>query len=155
MSQVTGTALPSAAAIALTVSAAPAGLMSNTPTVTPSEARRSAMARPMPLPAPVTMAVLPLSPRMEWSPVNGRRFVSGTMAPEDGYSADVLVRVAAQVLREAAIDLFQLARTGPAVQLLVDLVDHAQPRRTDRMAEALEAAVGLDRQLAVDVEHAV
>src|SRR5438132_5053267 len=157
MSQVTGTALPSAAAIALTVSAAPAGLMSNTPTVTPSLARRSAMARPMPLPAPVTMAVLPLSPRMGWSPVNGmdEGSGSGAVAPEDGYGADVLVRVAAQVLRQAAVDLFQLALSGAAMKLLVDLVDHAQARGTDRVAEALEPAVGLDRQLAVAVEHAV
>src|SRR6059058_3115548 len=106
MSQVTGTALPSAAAIALTVSAAPAGLMSNTPTVMPSEASRSAMARPMPLPAPVTMAVLPFSPRMGQVSWDGKG--SGPVAPDDGYGTNVLMGVAAEVLRQAAIDPLQL-----------------------------------------------
>ena len=37
------------------------------------------------------------------------------MAPENRDGAHVLVRVPAEVLREAAVDLLQLARTGPYI----------------------------------------
>ena len=42
-----------------------------------------------------------------------------------------------------------------AAQLQPRLEHHAQARRADRVAERLQAAVGVDRQLAVEVEDTV
>ena len=78
--------------------------------------------------------------------------VSGALAPDDGYGTNVLVRVAAEVVRQPAVDLPQLAFTGAAVDLQVDLVHHAQARSANRVTETLESAVGLARQGAVVAE---
>src|SRR5262245_17695860 len=109
MSQATASALPPADSIAATVSAALFALMSNTPTVTPSAARRAAIARPMPLPAPVTIALLRCSPLIRCSPgPTLRRRASRAVAPDDRNGAHVLVRMSAEVLRQAAVEGFQL-----------------------------------------------
>src|ERR1700733_13355284 len=57
----TGSAVPPEAAISPAVSLAASALRSTTATAAPSRANRTAAARPMPDPAPVTTAVLPAS----------------------------------------------------------------------------------------------
>src|SRR5205085_10716637 len=78
------------------------------------------------------------------------------VAADDGDRADVLVREAAEVVHEAARRLLlPLPRPGAALQLQIDLVDHAQPRGADRMPEAFEPAVDLTRDFSVGVEEPV
>src|SRR5690606_33253646 len=75
---------------------------------------------------------------------------------DDRDRADILVRHAAEVMRQRKRRRrAALAFAGAAEQLQVVLVDHAQPRRADRMAEAFEAAVDLAGDLAVGIEEAV
>ena len=57
-STVAGSAVPPAAVIASTVSAAPSALLSATTTLAPSAANRWQAMRPMPAPPPVMMAIL-------------------------------------------------------------------------------------------------
>ena len=54
------------------------------------------------------------------------RAASSAITPDDGHGADVLLRVPAQVVRQAAVEVFELARARAALQLQPDLVDHAQ-----------------------------
>src|SRR5262245_31258912 len=61
-SPATASALPPAFLIASTTSANGSGRRPKTTTRAPSDAKSSAVARPMPLPPPVTMATLPSSP---------------------------------------------------------------------------------------------
>jgi len=56
---------------------------------------------------------------------------------------------AAQVVGEAESRVLDLPLVSLLLQLLVDLVHHPQAARADGVAEALEAAVGVDRQSAV------
>ena len=77
-------AVPPRAVIRSTVSAAPSGLMSATTTRTPSVASRSALARPMPEPDPVTIATLPSSPcTRPPSRLRRRPRVTGAAHPRD------------------------------------------------------------------------
>ena len=79
--------------------------------------------------------------------------------PDDAHEADALARRAAQVVgqseRPSGTHGGDLAvRRSLAAQLEPALEEHAQPGGADRVAEGLEAAVGIDRQLAVAVERA-
>src|SRR4051812_18070204 len=79
-------AVPPAASIAATVAAARSASMSLTPTRAPSDAKRSATARPMPWPAPVTRTQAP-SKRLDMGGL--LRLRSGQVAkPGDGVIAD-------------------------------------------------------------------
>ena len=53
------------------------------------------------------------------------------------------------------IGFLQLPATRFALHLLVDLVDHADAAGADGMAEALETAVGVHRQIALQRKRAV
>src|ERR1700733_1575289 len=85
------------------------------------------------------------------------RASSGRLAPHDAHEAHALPRSPTQVVGQAerapalrhALDL-ALGR-GLAAQLEPALEEHAETRRTDGMAEALESTVGVDRKLAVAV----
>src|SRR5437660_2018331 len=70
MSQVWAIARPLPASIRPTVSRAASARMSNTPTTAPSSANRLQIARPIPLPPPVTIAVFPLIPLMRCTSFN-------------------------------------------------------------------------------------
>ena len=48
-----------------------------------------------------------------------------------------------------------IRRSSGASQLEPDLVEHAQPRCSDRMTECLQATVAVDRQAAVETERTV
>ena len=61
----------------------------------------------------------------------------------------------AQVMGQPEARIVQLALAGPALQLQIQLVEHAQPRGADGMAETLEAAVDLARDLTCGIEIAV
>src|SRR5690348_13629048 len=75
---------------------------------------------------------------------------------DDGDRADVLVREAAEIVDEAAHRLLAaLALAGAPLHLQIDLVDHAQARGADRVAEAFEAAIDLARHLALGIVEAV
>src|SRR4029453_1851665 len=77
---------------------------------------------------------------------------------ESGAERTPLPRRAPEVMGEsqlpAATHTGDLALARLAAQLQPALEQHAQPRGADRMAERLEATVGIDRQLTVQVEHA-
>src|SRR5262249_45681166 len=64
------------------------------------------------------------------------------------------LRRAADVVAERDARILHLAAIRFALELLVVLVDHAHTRRARRMAEGLEAAVGVDGELAVEREGA-
>src|SRR5918996_2658402 len=85
--------------------------------------------------------------------------MSGTgLRADDADERDALARRAAEVMgesqRAAPAHAGDLALAGLAAQLQPALEQHAQPRGADRMAEGLQPAVGVDRQLAVEVEGA-
>src|SRR5687767_12122180 len=67
--------------------------------------------------------------------------ISGALVADDGDRADVLRRLATQVVDQPGLGVGQLARARPALQLQVHLVEHADAAGAHRMAEALEAAV--------------
>ena len=73
------------------------------------------------------------------------------MQADDGHARDVSVRYPAEVLGEAQRRAGQLPLAGTPQKLGVDLIDHAQTGGTDRMAEALQATVGLARHRAIAV----
>ena len=73
---------------------------------------------------------------------------------EDGDGAGKGTGAAAEVVSEAQVGPGQLAGVGLALELLIDLVDHADAAGADGMAEAFEAAVGIDGQLALQAEGA-
>src|SRR5260370_16042292 len=77
------------------------------------------------------------------------------VAADDGHAGHVLARRAAQVVGHADARVLQLAGAGAALELQVHLVEHAQTRGADRMAEAFQAAVDLAGDLAVGVVEAV
>src|SRR5215472_10656257 len=81
---------------------------------------------------------------------------SGTVLADDGNRAHVLMREPAQIVHEAAHRLLlALPRAGASLHLQIDLVDHAQARCADGMAEAFEPAIDLAWHLAVGVVEAV
>src|SRR6266581_4895670 len=65
------------------------------------------------------------------------------VAADDGHARDVLARCAAEIVRHADARALELARPRLALDLQVHLVEHAQARGADRMAEAFQAAVDL------------
>src|SRR4029453_12180033 len=85
--------------------------------------------------------------------------ISGTeLRADDADERDALARRAAEVMGEsqlaAATHAGDLALARLAAQLQPALEQHAQPRGADRVPERLEAAVGIHRQLAVQIERA-
>jgi len=77
---------------------------------------------------------------------------SGAFLPQDHEGADALVGKTAEVVGEAEHGLLlALALLGAALHLQVHLVNHAQPRGVDGVAEALQAAVVLAGDGAVGV----
>src|SRR5262245_33634327 len=76
-------------------------------------------------------------------------------AADDGDARDVLARRAAEIVRHADLRVLELAGAGAALELQVHLVEHAQARGADRMAEALQAAVDLAGDRAIGVVEAV
>ena len=64
------------------------------------------------------------------------------------------VRHTSQVMGQANAWAGQLPRAGTTEQLCVDLVRHAQPRGTDRVAKTLEAPINLARHTAVGIRVA-
>src|SRR5580704_17777541 len=78
---------------------------------------------------------------------------SGRLGAHHGYEADAVARGAPEVLGEGqpAVRGGDLAGPGLSAQLEPALVDHPQPAGPDRMAEALQAPVGVHGQLAVSV----
>ena len=83
--------------------------------------------------------------------------VSAEPAADDGDEADTVAGRAAEVLRERqpAVRGADLARAGLLAQLKPALVDHPQAAGPDRMAEALQAAVGIHGQVTVPVVNSV
>src|SRR5438132_8171734 len=82
--------------------------------------------------------------------------MSGTgLRSDDADERDALARRAAEVVGEgqlpAAADAGDLALAGLAAQLQPALEEHAQPGGADRVAERLQPAVGIDRELAVEI----
>src|SRR5580693_2853452 len=90
---------------------------------------------------------------------NGPGAASGSrqLAAHHGYEADAVAWGAAEVLCEGqpAVRGGDLTVPGLSAQLKPALVDHPQPAGPDRMAEALQAPVGVHGQLAVPVEDPV
>src|SRR5712664_334604 len=85
--------------------------------------------------------------------------ISGTgLRSDDADERDALARRAAEVVGEgqlaAAADGGDLTLAGLAAKLQPALEQHAEPGGADRVAERLEAAVGIHRQLAVEIERA-
>src|SRR6202034_4336368 len=85
---------------------------------------------------------------------------SVALGADDADEADALARRAAQVVGEAQrppgpdrVDLALGRCLAP--QLEPALEEHAQPRGADGVPEGLEAAVGVDREVAVAVEGAL
>src|SRR5262247_1501339 len=84
--------------------------------------------------------------------------ISGTgLRADDADERDALARRAAEVMGEsqlpAAAHAGDLALARLAAQLQPALEPHAKPGGADRMAERLQAAVGIHRQLAVQIER--
>src|SRR5215475_45244 len=76
--------------------------------------------------------------------------------PDDGDGRDIHMREAAEIVSEAEDRLrLPLALAGAALHLQIALVEHAQARGADGMAEAFEAAIDLARHLAVGIVEAV
>src|SRR5690242_5790196 len=66
------------------------------------------------------------------------------------------MREAAEIVGEAEDRrLLPLALAGAALHLQIELVEHAQARGADRMAEAFEAAIDLAGERAAGIEDAV
>ena len=63
-------------------------------------------------------------------------------------------RFSALVVGQPEPRVLYLARAGLALELLVDLVQHPQAGRTDGVPEALQTAVGVHGQLALQRERA-
>src|ERR1700756_4604631 len=79
--------------------------------------------------------------------------VSAESAADDADEADAVAGRAAEVLRERepAVRGADLMGAGLPAQLKPALVDHPQAARPDRVPEALQAAVGVHRQVPVPV----
>src|SRR5690242_11988759 len=81
-----------------------------------------------------------------------------TLSPDNRYERHHLAGITAEVVRErqAAVGVRDAALLGRfAAQLQPRFEQHAQTGRADRMTKALEAAVGIDGNRAVEVERAV
>src|SRR3954447_23099952 len=80
------------------------------------------------------------------------------LVADDADEADAGARAAAEVVRQrlalAAGDRGDLALAGLAAQLRPRFEEHPQPGGADRVAERLQPAVGVHRQLTVEVERA-
>src|SRR5690606_23297170 len=74
---------------------------------------------------------------------------------ENGNSRDAEIGHPAQVMRQANARIGQLPLAGSPLQLVIDLIGHAQARGCNRMAEAFEPAVDLAGQAAIPVEKAI
>src|SRR5271163_4598222 len=73
-------------------------------------------------------------------------------APEYRDCGDAVEGGAAEIVREAEIDLAELALARAPQQLRIDLERHAQARRANGMTEALQPAIDLARLRAVAIE---
>src|SRR5512136_1784510 len=73
--------------------------------------------------------------------------------PHDAHADHVDCRYASHVVRQSDLGILDLPRASLALELLVHLIHHAQAAGPDGMAEALQAAVGLTRYLAVQIEE--
>src|SRR5437879_6979700 len=87
----------------------------------------------------------------------GAQTMRGMLAPlraDHAHERDALARRAAEVVGEGELaparDAGDLPLARFAAQLQPALEQHAQPRGADRMTERLEAAVGIDGQLALE-----
>ena len=74
---------------------------------------------------------------------------------DDADTANIHEREPAQVVGQPKPGILELPVAGPAEQLQVHLVEHPEAGGTDRMAEALQAAVDLARYATVCVIEAV
>src|SRR6187402_1636153 len=74
---------------------------------------------------------------------------------DDGDEAHATTGRAAQVVGEAELGVVDLTRASLAAELEPHLVHHPQARSADGVAEALEAAVRVDRLRALEVEAAI
>src|SRR5262249_23239535 len=91
-----------------------------------------------------------------WRPLSRSPRRLPAFGAEDGDRAHERARLPAEVVRERLRPpVLHLALTSFAAQLEPRLEDHPQARRADRMAEALQPAVGVHRQVAVEVEAPV
>src|SRR5215510_5678939 len=76
--------------------------------------------------------------------------------PDDGDGRHVHMREAAEIVGEAENRLLlALALAGAALHLEIKLVEHAEARGADGMAEAFEAAIDLAGKRAAGIEDAV
>src|SRR5579862_6339243 len=83
---------------------------------------------------------------------------SGPLGTDHADEAHALAGLATEVVGQGQLaaalgDALDLALAGLLPQLGPALEQHAKARRPDGMAEALEPAVRVDRQLAVEVER--
>src|SRR5437773_3741933 len=78
-----------------------------------------------------------------------------SLHPDRRHEAHAPPGRATQVVGESELRLGDLPRPGLATELEPHLVHHAEPARPDRVAEALEPAVGVHRLRALAVEAAV
>ena len=65
--------------------------------------------------------------------------------PHNGDAAHIHERHPAQVVGQAEAGVFDLPFPGPAVKLEVHLIEHAQTRGPDGMAEAFQPPIHLGR----------
>src|SRR5712692_3109914 len=77
------------------------------------------------------------------------------LAADHRDEADASAGRAAEIVRESDLRILDLARARFAAHLQPHLVHHAKSRRANRMAERLEPAIRIDRQLAVEIEESV
>src|SRR5207244_12551726 len=78
-----------------------------------------------------------------------------SLQPDHRHEAHAPPGRATQVVGEPELRLGDLPRPRLATELEPHLVHHAEPARPDRVAEALEPAVGVHRLRALTVEAAV
>src|SRR6187401_1967317 len=85
--------------------------------------------------------------------------ISAALGADDRDERDALAGRAAQIVREgqlaAARDAGDLPLASLAAQLQPRLEEHPEPGGADRVAEGLQPAVRVHRQLALEVEGAV
>ena len=80
---------------------------------------------------------------------------SNLIQPEDGDTRHIPVRDSTEVVTQADGWRTDLSSAGPAQQLCVDFIRHAQAGCAHRMTEALEAAIGLARNGTITVITAI
>ena len=94
---------------------------------------------------------------MDWRTVRKDRplrLFSALLGTDDGHERDASARRATEVVGEAQgpVGLDLTLGGSLATQLEPALEHHAQPGGTDGVAEALQATVGVDGQLTVEIE---